>query len=210
MQKADPFQWGPACRAALTPEGGVQVQCWSPVELDPDQVANDLLLAVRRTGARRVIIDGIAELEWAVVKTSGAQRLPDYLAALLEVLRHEGVTLLVLKETPKVLTTELDFSTEPLGVLAENSILLQQLVRQGQIRRILSVLKMGFSGYEAALRVVRIAAPAGFEVLRPAESGDGLATEQARQQGRPEAGAPPAPPGKPSSPKGRSHARDTP
>ena len=186
------------------------MQRWEPVELEPDQVVTELLTALAQAGAHRLIIDSMAELERAVIETSGAERVPNFLAAFLAALRRAGLTLLAIKETPKAIATEIDFSTEPLGVLAENVILLQQLVRQGQIRRVLSVLKMGYSAHDPTLREVRIAVPTGFQVLTPLESGPDLGAEFARQQGRPGADAPPAPPGKPSSPESHSHARGAP
>lgn len=182
MQKLDPFALGAAFRAALATGGRLTVQRWFPVELDPDQVATDLLIAATRTGARRLIIDGLVELERAVMEANGAERVPNYLTALLEALRHRGVTLLALKETPKMLASQLDFSTEPIAVLAENSILLQQVVWREQVRRLLSVLQMGFSAHDTSLREVRIAAPAGLQVLAPAESEAGMLTKLTRQQ----------------------------
>jgi circadian clock protein KaiC len=210
-EKLDPFGLGTVFRAALAPEGRLRMQRWEPVELDPDQVVTELLRALASVGAPRLIIDSMAELERAVIERSGAERVPNFHAAFLAALRRAETTSVVIKETPKAVTTELDFSTEPLGVLAENVILLQQLVRQGQIRRVLSVLKMGYSAHDPSLREVRIAAPAGFQVLTQRESGPDLGAEFARQQeGTPGAGAPLAPPGKPSSPKNQHHARGTP
>ena len=210
VEKVDPFGLGTAFREALAPGGRLRMQRWEPVELDPDQVVTELLTALAQTGAHRLIIDSMAELERAVIERSGAERVPNFLAAFLAALRRAGPTLLVIKETPKAIATEIDFSTEPLGVLAENVILLQQLVRQGQIYRVLSVLKMGYSAHDPTLREVRIAVPTGFQVLTPRESGPDLVAEFSRQEGTPGAKAPPAAPGKPASPKNRQHARGTP
>lgn len=169
------------------------VQRWAPVELNPDQVACELLAVLKRTSARRLVIDRIGDLERAVIETSGVERVPDFLAALWEILQQQGVMLLALKETPKVLTSELDFSTEPIAVLAENVILLQRVVWREQSRRVLSVLKMSYSAHDTTLREVRIVAPAGFQVLAPVESEAGLLTELTHQQRISEAGKEPPP-----------------
>ena len=134
-------------------------------------MAHDLLTALEQTGARRVIIDSILELERAVGESSGQARVPNYLAALLAALRTRGVTLLAIKETPKMVTTELDFSTDALSVLAENVLLLQQLAYRGRLHRVLSVLKMRFSTHEYTLREFLITSPEGIRVLTPDESG---------------------------------------
>ncbi len=79
--------------------------------------------------------------------------------------------MLVIKETPKLVTTELDFSTDALSVLAENVLLLQQLAYRGRLHRVLSVLKMRFSQHDYTLREFLIVPNEGIRVLTPKESG---------------------------------------
>jgi circadian clock protein KaiC len=159
--------------------------------VDPDRVAMELLAALERTGARRVVVDSIAELERAVAESSGAERVPNYLAALLAALRTRGVTLLAIKETPKVVTTQLDFSADALAVLAENVLLSQQLAYRGRLRRVLSVLKMRFSPHDHTLREMLIAPPTGIRILTPDESGREVLAGLSEQQGGPAEGVEP-------------------
>src|SRR5204863_1075651 len=98
------------------------------------------------------------------------------------VLRTRGVTLLAIKETPKIVTTELDFSTDALSVLAENVLLLQQLAYRGRLNRVLSVLKMRFSSHDYTLREFLITSPEGIRVLTPEESGRELLMGLTEQQ----------------------------
>ena len=182
LQKADAFGLGERLRAALTSSGGLAFQRWEPIEVDPDQVATDLLAALEQTGVRRVVIDSIAELERAVEESSGAARVANYLAALLAALRTRGVTLLAIKETSKVVTEQLDFSADTLAVLAENVLLVQQLAYRGRLHRVLSVLKMRFSSHDYTLREFLIAAPEGIRVLTPEESGRELLMGLTEQQ----------------------------
>jgi len=171
VQKAETFGLGEQLHTAVSSSGSLVFQRWEPIELDPDHVATELLAALDRTGARRVVIDSIAELERAVEESSGAARVSNYLAALLAALRTRGVTLLAIKETSKVVTTQLDFSAESLAILAENVLLLQQLAYRGRLHRVLSVLKMRFSSHDYSLREFLIDPPAGIRVLSPGESG---------------------------------------
>jgi circadian clock protein KaiC len=171
LQKAIAFGMGERFRAATSAKGGLLFQNWLPIELDPDRVANDVLIAIEQIGASRVVIDSILELERAVGESSGQARVPNYLAALLAILRTHGVTLLAIKETPKIVSTDLDFSTDAFSVLAENVLLLQQLAYRGQLHRVLSVLKMRFSNYDYTLREFLITSPEGIRVLTPDESG---------------------------------------
>lgn len=197
QQKADSFALGVAWRAALAQDGGLAFLRWEPVELDADIVADQLLAMLDQTGATRLVVDSFAELERAVRQTSGVDRVSNYMAALLATLRARGVTLLGLWEAPKVLASELDFSVDPASVLAENVLLMQQVKYRGEMRRVLSVLKMRFSAYDPALREFRIAPPEGIRVLGRFESGldvlVGIAEQQAGliadMSGQPVAGA---------------------
>ncbi len=182
MQKADDFDLGSQLRNALAPDGGLTLQRWEPVELDPDRIAADLLSAIEQTGARRMVIDSIAELERAVLENSGVERASNYLAALLAALRARGVTLLALKEASKGVATQLEFSVDALGVLAENVLLMQQLAYRGKLHRVLSIPKMRFSAHDYRLREFIVAPPEGIRVLTSDESGEEVLTGLAEVQ----------------------------
>ncbi len=200
LHKATAFGLGPPMQAAIEPGGGLLLQRWEPVELDPDQVATTLFNTLERVGARRLVIDSIAELERAVTETSGAARAPNYLAALLAGLRARGITLLAVQEAPKIVASNPDFSAETLSILAENVLLLQQLVYQGKLHRVLSVLKMRFSAHDHTLREFMITSPNGLRVLTPVESGEEILHDLAEREGRPEGHTGPAGEKNPPSP----------
>ncbi|GLV53223.1 circadian clock protein KaiC [Dictyobacter sp. S3.2.2.5] len=169
VRKAEGFAWNQQLQRALSTNGGVTVHHWDPVELDPDQVATELLAALAQTGAQRLVIDSIAEWERAIRRSSGTERVPNYLAAFLSLLRERGVTLLAIKESTQIVTTQPDFSADELTVLAENVMLLQHLIYQGQMHRVLSIPKMRFSNHDEALHDFLIVAPEGIHVLTPDE-----------------------------------------
>jgi circadian clock protein KaiC len=104
-----------------------------------------------RRASARAECQSIAELERAILRSPDPQRLADYLAALLQALRVRRVPALLIKETDKALAATLDISADVLSVMAENVLLLQQLPYQGQLHRILSVLKLRFSDHDASL-----------------------------------------------------------
>lgn len=190
IQKVAPFDLGAQLYAALN-AGKLLLQRWEPIELDPDQVAMSLLDALDESGAKRMVIDSVAELERAVRECCGAERSSNYLAALLTALRRRGVTLLAIKETPKGLATHLDFSADTLSLLAENVLLLEQVAYRAKLHRVLSVLKMRFSAHDYALREFLIAPPEGIRVLSPGESGLELLGGLSGYQGGSEEGSPP-------------------
>ncbi len=183
LRLADIFALGPRLRAALAQGGGLALLRLDPVELDPDIVADELLAALDAHGARRLVVDSVAELERAA-GTRDARRVDDYLAALLKALRARGVTALFVKENRTLLTEQLQFTADALAILAENVLVLQQVTYRDQLVRVLSVLKMRFSAHDVALREFRIT-PTGIMVLAPRETRAELLTGIARQQGAP-------------------------
>ena len=183
IQKANSFALGEQLRAALAAEGGLTLQRWEPVELDPDQVAMRLLTSIDQLGVRRVIIDSVLELERAVSESSSRERSTNYLSALLAVLRERGVTLLAIKETAKSVTSQLDFSADALSILAENVLLMQHVAYRGMLHNVLSVLKMRFSAHDFTLREFRIVSPDGLRVLAPDEVGKEVMRGLIEQQG---------------------------
>lgn len=173
-QAAEAFAIGPELLAELQPEGGLTFIEVPPIKVNPDILADHLLTVLDRTGAQRLVIDSIAELERGIKRSLDPQRLEDYLAAWLRALRARRVTSLLLKETDKVLAATLDFSSDALSVLAENFILLQQVPFKGKLHRIISIPKLRFSDHDTTLREFRIVAPAGLQVLEPLESASGV------------------------------------
>jgi circadian clock protein KaiC len=97
-------------------------------------------------------------------------------------LRVAGVTTLFTKEVAKIAGAELDFSDTPVGVLGENLLLLRYVELRGRVHRILSVLKMRDSRYDANLREFEIS-DAGLRVLAAVRSAEGLLSGQARALG---------------------------
>ena len=174
VQAASPFAFGAEFARAIEPGGGLVVLDIPPIKLNPDVLGDRILNELDRVGAKRLIIDSIAEFERMLLRSGDASRLEDYLAALLLALRSRQVTALMLKETDKAVAPTLDFSADVLSVLAENVLLLQQVPFQGQLHRILSILKLRFSEHDPSLREFEIKAPQGVRMLGRAESGLGV------------------------------------
>lgn len=181
-QAAEPFGIRPELERALGPGGGLTFLEVPPIKIDADILGDRLLAELDRTGAQRLVVDSIAELERAIRRGPDPNRLEDYLAALLRTMRQRRVTGLLVKETDKALAATLDFSADPLSLLAENVLLLQHFPFRGQLHRILSILKLRFSAHDTTLREFRIAAPEGITVLQPFESASGVLAGITRDQ----------------------------
>ncbi len=156
-----------------------------PIELNADVVINRVLTMLDQTGADVLIVDSVTELERAVARNGGSDRVEDYLAALLEELMRRGVTSLFLKETRRIMTQSIDILADAIAALAENVVLLQRVTYGDRLHRVLSVLKMQRSMHDVTLREFTIAAPHGIEVLAPIGSSRVVLDGIARQQGQP-------------------------
>lgn len=185
-QAAAPFSIGPEFDEAIQAGGLLNFLEVPPIKVNADILAERILAELDQTHAHRLVIDSIAELERAILRSLDPGRLEDFLAALLRAIRVRGVTALLLKETDKALAPTLDFSADPLSVLAENMLLLQQVPYRGSLHRILSILKVRLSAHDTTLREFRIAVPNGLEVLEAFESDPGvlagITTEQERDR----------------------------
>ncbi|MBF6589667.1 MAG: AAA family ATPase [Ktedonobacterales bacterium] len=164
LQKASAFDLGSAFATEILPGGHLTLQRWAPVEMKVDIVADALLAALDRTGARRLVVDSILEIESTLIR-GDPRRTNDYLAALIEALHQRDVTALFIKELRATVATELDLSAGPISVLAENVLLLQQLEYQAKLHRVFSVIKMRFSAHDSLLHEFAIRAPQGIELL---------------------------------------------
>ncbi len=82
----------------------------------------------------------------------------------------------------------------PLSVLADNIVIVQQMAAEGALRRVLAVLKMRYSGYDATLREL-VLDEQGVRVLPAAQSAPGVLAAAAEAMGLtapPEETPPPA------------------
>jgi circadian clock protein KaiC len=164
---------GPLASGALT------MMYQPPAETEADVLVHRILREVDRQGIKRLVIDGLTELELAI---ADPERRRTFLAALSAHLRMVGVTSLFTKEVSKVAGTELDFNDTPIAILGENLMLLRYVELRGRIHRVLSILKMRDSKYEGDLREFEIS-DTGIRVLAPMRSAAGLLTGQARPIG---------------------------
>lgn len=150
-----------------------------PTEVEADVLIRRVLQRIEERGVKRLVLDGLAELEHSIVEP-GRRRV--FLASLALRLRQLGVTSVFSREVSKIVGTELDFSDSPVAILAENVLLLRFVELHGRLHRILSILKMRDSRYDSTMREFEVA-DSGIRVLAPVRSAQGLLTGQARQVG---------------------------
>lgn len=165
LKKAAPFAFGEGLRRALAPGGGLSLLRQPPVERDADILADLLLTELDRVGARRLVIDGLHELERAVAETSDSGRMPNYVTALLEALRVRGITTLLVRESGYVIAPTITMQAPVSALIAANVIWLQQISVGAQLHRIISVPKMRYSRHDVNLHEFAITPPKGVHIL---------------------------------------------
>jgi circadian clock protein KaiC len=155
--------------AGAEQRGEVEI-LWFPVgEYILDELAHQLLDAVRRRKVKRLVIDGISVFEEAAVEPG---RIVRFWSALSHELRAHGVTTLYTLELQEL--TGIDFRAPVGGIasLGEVTILLRYVELRSQLHRLISLLKVREGSFDTTIRVFRIS-NSGIVVGGPFESAAG-------------------------------------
>src|SRR5688500_9615739 len=124
----------------------------SPVDLYIDQWVYELLEAVERTGARRILIDSLTDLQLAA---PDATRFREYMHSLVQRFSRQGVSLFMTSELPDLFQVR-RLSDFGVSHLSDNVVLLQYIRDQSTVLRALTVLKTRASRHEPETREFRI------------------------------------------------------
>lgn len=157
-------------------DGLVTILFHPQADLVADEVTWEIRHEIERLAPKRVALDSVVELEFAIVDP---QRRRGYLAVLAGMLRGAGVTSFITKETAQWIGAERDFSDTPLAFVAENLILLRYIEFRGELVGIISIVKMRDTDFDRSIRQFTIA-DTGFKVLGKMESAEGVLTGIAR------------------------------
>jgi circadian clock protein KaiC len=162
----------------LLAEPGIELLCRSPVDLYIDQWVYELLAAIERTGARRVLIDSLGDLVFAA---GDETRYREYLYSLVQRCSRLGVSLLMTFELPDLFQVT---RLSELGVshVSDNVVLLQYLRQPAVLRRTLTVVKTRASLHQPQIREFTIT-PEGITLE------DEIPTDTATQARLPPTGA---------------------
>jgi circadian clock protein KaiC len=143
-------------------EPGVELMYRSPVDIYVDEWVYDLLAAVERTGARRVLIDSLTDLQFA---SPDEIRFREYMYSLVQRFSRQGVSLFMTSELPDLFRVT-RLSEFGVSHLSDNVVLLQYIRDQAAVRRALTVLKTRASRHEPEIREFRIT-PEGIVLGEP-------------------------------------------
>ncbi len=138
--------------AELEASGAVELMWQSPGEASVDEIAERLLAAVSRRQVRRLVIDGLSGF---LESTVYQERISRFFSCLVNELRNRKVTVIMSLETRDVVSSVVSM---PWGVsgLVDNLFFLRFVHDEGHVERLLTVIKMRDSDYQAGLRRIRI------------------------------------------------------
>jgi circadian clock protein KaiC len=125
--------------------GALQIQHYSSAELNADEIALNLREATRDGGIRRLVIDGLNEIERPLIERGRAH---GFFASLITFLRTHQVTSCITLEIDPVVGRDLSFAGKNLSALADTILLMRRSETTGRPMYTLSVLKMRFSAHD--------------------------------------------------------------
>lgn len=133
-------------------EDGIELLYRSPVDLYVDQWVYELLDAIERTGARRVLIDSLGDLAFAA---SDEARYREYLYSLVQRCSRQGISLLMTLELSDLFQL-VRLSEAGVSHLSDNVVVLQYLRRHSEVRRSVTVIKTRASLLRPQVRLFTI------------------------------------------------------
>jgi circadian clock protein KaiC len=135
-------------------DGRLTILYLRPLDLSVDETLHDILEAVSKVDAKRLVIDSVAGFEMALApgfRTDFRESLYRMISALTGI----GVTILSTVEV-EVSFTAFRFSNFSVSFLADDIIRLSYVEIDGQLRKILLIIKMRGSGYSNDIREYEI------------------------------------------------------
>ena len=130
---------------------GFELMYQSPVEMQLDQVAAELLARVRAGKVRRVAIDAVGDVERASVDR---QRFSNLIYALSQWFAVENVTCMMTVEMSNLFEVH-GISDEQVSNLSDNVLLLRFAAGQ-ELKRTLRIIKTRGSAHDSREREIRI------------------------------------------------------
>ena len=125
-----------------------------PLDLSVDETMREILDAVKRISAKRLVIDSLAGFEMALAPSFRTE-FRESLYRMITALTGIGVTILSTVEMDESFT-EFPFSTYSISFLTDDIIRLRYVCIDGQLRKIMVVIKMRGGNHSNDIREYEI------------------------------------------------------
>lgn len=135
-------------------DGHLKVIYLRPLDLSVDETLREIIDEIKITGAQRLVIDSLAGFEMALAPGFRAD-FRESLYRMILALTGMGVTILSTLEMQESFQ-ELPFSTFSISFLTDDIIRLRYVEIEGQLRKIMMVLKMRGGDHSKDIREYQI------------------------------------------------------
>jgi circadian clock protein KaiC len=143
-------------------EGKLLILYLRPLDLSVDETMHEILDAVKKIGAKRLVIDSLAGFEMAL-SPGFREDFRESLYRMIFALTGIGVTILSTVEVDESFT-EFPFSTYSISFLTDDIIRLRYVSIEGQLRKIMVVIKMRGGNHSKDVREYEITSEGGIVV----------------------------------------------
>jgi circadian clock protein KaiC len=147
MQRAD--QFGLKLKEAGA-RGELEILYLRPLDLSVDETMFSILDAIKRVGAKRLVIDSLVGFEMALAPDFRAD-FRESLYRMIGALTGAGITILSTVEVEDSFT-ELQFSHYAISFLTDDIIRLRYVEIDGQLRKVMVVIKMRGGNHSKDIR----------------------------------------------------------
>jgi circadian clock protein KaiC len=131
-------------------KGKLEILYLRPLDLSVDQITQEILDAVDRVGAKRLVIDSLVGFEMALAPGFRAD-FRESLYRMIVALTAAGVTILTTVEVEDSFTA-LQFSHYTVSFLTDDIIRLRYVEIDGQLRKVMVVIKMRGGNHSKDIR----------------------------------------------------------
>jgi len=138
----------------LVREGKVGIIHTRPLDLSIDEMLNEIVEAIHRLKARRLVIDSLSGFELALAPTF-REDFRESLYRMVAVLTGMGITMMMTAELEDAYT-DLRFSPHGTAFLTDAIIMQRYIELKGQLQRIMAVVKVRGSNHSKDLRAFEI------------------------------------------------------
>jgi circadian clock protein KaiC len=155
-------------------KGKLEILYLRPLDLSVDETMQEILDAVERVGAKRLVIDSLVSLEMALAP-GFREDFRESLYRLIVALTGAGVTILSTVEVEDTFTG-FSFSHYTISFLTDDIIRMRYVEIDGQLRKVMVVIKMRGGNHSKDIREYVIT-DQGVVVIQPRSTDyDGLTT----------------------------------
>jgi circadian clock protein KaiC len=135
-------------------DGSLKIIYLRPLDLSVDETMYEIIEAIKTTGAKRLVIDSLAGFEMALAPGFRTD-FRESLYRMIFSLTGMGITILSTLEMEESFR-ELLFSTFSISFLTDDIIRLRYVEIEGQLRKIMMVLKMRGGNHSKDIREYEI------------------------------------------------------